>query len=260
MPFFETPPLSSTNPGSLPSTIALLHDGADAEYSGMLCLVSRGRSQEFTLLADYTDSHCIDEGGFQDERPAPQFQNPSNRNGGGGNCEFGRRQLIDSSFAASMPQSRGTGMRRDFSDWQTSAILTKHSRRWFNPSTGTGQTLTAAGHDRPVLVPGVSATVPDPGIAAWINSAASVPDTPGTFGSAGRCSLEGPGATRVDTAVPRRVPVRESQKVELRFGAFKAFNHARFDNPQTSLRSGQSGQTTRASDPRILRLALKRSF
>lgn len=225
----------------------------------MLLSVFHRYSDEFTLLVNCPCSHCIEEGNFQGEFCGLQYQDPNNRNGDRGNCEFDHLQLFDSSSFASMPQFKGTGMRRLFSDRESSAIFTKHSGSWFNPSTGAGQSLTGTGHDRPDLVPGVSATVPDPNIARWFNSAAFVPKALGTFGNVGRNSLEGPGAADLDTAFLRRFPVRESQTLELHFEAFNAFNRARFDSSQTSLRSRQSAQITGASDPRILQFVLKYS-
>ena len=49
--------------------------------------------------------------------------------------------------------------------------------------------------------------------------------------------------------------------MNLRAEAFNVFNHARFNNPGTSLSNGNTlGQITTAQDPRILQLALKLNF
>jgi len=49
--------------------------------------------------------------------------------------------------------------------------------------------------------------------------------------------------------------------MDLRFEAFNVLNHTRFNNPGTSLSSGNTlGQITSALDPRILQLALKLNF
>jgi hypothetical protein len=49
--------------------------------------------------------------------------------------------------------------------------------------------------------------------------------------------------------------------MDLRVEAFNLLNHARFNNPGTSLSNGNTlGQITSALDPRIMQLALKLSF
>jgi hypothetical protein len=55
--------------------------------------------------------------------------------------------------------------------------------------------------------------------------------------------------------------MREQIHADLRWEAFNVLNHARFNNPGTSLSSGNTfGIISSAQDPRIMQVALKVVF
>ena len=82
----------------------------------------------------------------------------------------------------------------------------------------------------------------------------------GTLGNMGVGAIEGPSSWVVDTGISRIIPVREAQKLELRFEAFNVLNHFRMTDPVTSLNSPLLGRVTQAMDPRIMQFALKYVF
>jgi hypothetical protein len=96
----------------------------------------------------------------------------------------------------------------------------------------------------------------------WLNPAAFVPNTIGTFGNLGQASLVGPGSFAMDLAVTRNfnVPRHEGHRVELRFEFFNLTNHTNLGTPDTDLTSSTFGLIQSAGDPRILQFAMKYAF
>jgi hypothetical protein len=59
----------------------------------------------------------------------------------------------------------------------------------------------------------------------------------------------------------RSFPIKERIKADLRWEAFNVLNHARFNNPGTTLSNGNTfGAISSAQAPRIMQVALKITF
>jgi hypothetical protein len=79
-----------------------------------------------------------------------------------------------------------------------------------------------------------------------------------TYGTLPRNYFRGPGFVNFDLAFSKTTAlVGERTKLEFRAEFFNIFNHANFQNPVTSITSGQFGQITTTYDPRIIQLALR---
>jgi hypothetical protein len=80
--------LSLINPsaGALISTITYNDDGANAQYNGLLLKADHRLSQNFSVLANYTYSHCLSEAQNETELSGNDYQNPYDRNADRGNC------------------------------------------------------------------------------------------------------------------------------------------------------------------------------
>jgi len=82
-----------------------------------------------------------------------------------------------------------------------------------------------------------------------------------TYGTFPRNPLRGPGRTNLDLAIAKATPIRgESFKAEFRAEFFNIFNHAQFENPNTTITSNLFGQITSTAEPRIIQFALKLTF
>ena len=81
-----------------------------------------------------------------------------------------------------------------------------------------------------------------------------------TYGTLGRNSFRGPGATNVDLALAKKFKIRERATLELRGDAFNVFNHTQFSNPDTSISDLTFGQISTTAAPRILQVALHLMF
>ena len=109
-------------------------------------------------------------------------------------------------------------------------------------------------NDRPNVIGDPS--VPSPGPDRWFNpNAFALPDF-GTFGNAGRNSLEGPGYRNVNLALTRRVPLSRGT-FQLRLEIYNAFNWTNFDQPDNFLGLPTFGQILSAGPARRLQLGLR---
>jgi hypothetical protein len=247
--------------GQYYSTLYTTDDGGTSNYNGLLLSVQHRFSQHFTMLANYTWSHCISEGDFNGDIAGAYYQNPTNRNGDRGDCNFDYRQLANVSIVAESPFKGSNWTARLLGNWQISPSLRLQSGGPLNILSGKDNSLTGENMDRVDAVAGVS-----PYTTSWgpqlqmLNPAAFVSNPIGTFGTLGRDVLRGPGVITVNAALVRFFSITERYRLETRFEAFNAINHANFMNPSVTLTSATFGRITAAGDPRILQFAMKLHF
>jgi hypothetical protein len=91
-------------------------------------------------------------------------------------------------------------------------------------------------NQRPNLLPGVSLT-PAGGSTPldWMNLAAFAVPAPQTWGNLGRNAFRGPALWQVDTALQRRIAIRERLALELRGECFNLLNRAQYANPNADI-------------------------
>jgi hypothetical protein len=245
--------------GSQFSDIYHLDSGSNGEYEGLLLKLQHRFSNHYTILGNYTYSHCISEGDFQGDMGGPYTQMPFNRNGERGNCGFDIRQIFNLTFIAQTPRFASPWVNRFVGGWQLSPIVSYHTGTWFYPLDGVDNSMSGIFLDRPDAIgnPYVRSTT---GLLQWLNPSAFALSAPGTFGNAGRASLEAPGYFDVDAAVVRFFNITESHRVELRFEFFNALNHVNFQAPDNIVTDATFGQILSDVSPRILQFALKYTF
>lgn len=107
----------------------------------------------------------------------------------------------------------------------------------------------------------MSATLDDPTINRWFNTAAfSVPPA-FTWGTLGRNTLRGPGIVNFDLSAAKKFIFTESKRLEFRAEFFNAFNHPQFGLPGATV--GVAGAGTITSTQRAnrqIQLALRFAF
>ncbi len=239
------------------STI-MIDDNGNASYNGLLVSLNHRFSHNFSVLANYTWSHCFDQGEANQDI-TNFYQDPNNRRAEWASCSYDRRQLFNLSAVGQSPLFRSAWMRRLAGNWQLSPILTAYTGTPLNIVDGTDISLTGIGLDRPNVTG--NGSLSNPTIAQWFNTAAFARQATGTYGNAGRNVLRGPGAWDLDMALSRGFALRESVKLNFRWEVFNVFNHARFNNPGTSLSNGTTfGIISTAQDPRIMQVAAKVVF
>jgi len=253
--------LSLINPvaGAAISDIYHLDAGSNGQYEGVILKAQHRFSDNYTVLGNYTWSHCISEGDFQGDMGGPYTQMPFNRNAERGNCSFDLRQIFNLTLIAQSPHFQNRWTNRLLGDWQLSPIVAYHTGIWFYPLDGFDNSLSAIGLDRPDAL-GNSYVRSTTGSLQWLNPGGFAVSPTGTFGNAGRCSLEAPGYFNIDAALSRYIRITERHRLELRFEFFNLLNHPNFQAPDNYITDATFGQILSDVSPRILQFALKYTF
>src|SRR6185369_12744978 len=119
--------------------------------------------------------------------------------------------------------------------------------------------LTGVGADRPNVV-GAWHFAQNT-LGQWFNTAAFAKNGPGQYGNAGVGIIPGRANWNLDASISRAFPIKEAIKLDFRGEAFNVLNHTRFNNPGTSLNTGNTfGVTSSAQAPRIMQVAVKVTF
>ena len=248
--------------GSGYSSIIQSDQGANSRYAGMLISVQHRLANNFTVLWNYTYSHCISDADFGGELAGNYYSNPYNRSQDKGDCNFDVRHLMNMSLIAQSPFKGHNLTGKIFGGWQLSPIVTAASGIAINITSGKDTSLTGIGLDRPVqILPNVYSTDPNP--RTYFNAAAFQPNAQsvnGTYGNIGRDAVHGPGRLNFDAALSRSFPFRERYRLEARFEGFNVINHTNYNNPTTALSSSNFGKILGAADPRILQASMKFHF
>jgi hypothetical protein len=253
--------LAIINPvtGGQISDIYHLDAGSNSEYEALMLKAQHRFSDHYTILGNYTYSHCISETDFQGDMGGPYTQMPFNRNADRGNCGFDIRQIFNLTFIAQSPRFANPWENRLLGNWQLSPIVAIHTGTWFYPLDGVDNSNSGINLDRPNVIgnPYIKSTT---GSLQWLNPNSFVLSPAGTFGNAGRDSLVAPRYFDIDTSVTRSFNIREHQKVELRFEFFNLLNHPNFQAPDNFWTDATFGQILSDYSPRILQFAMKYTF
>ena len=245
------------------ATIGETDDGANATYNGLLVSAQHRFSHHFTALANYTLSHCINEGDVNGDLTGPQYQDPGSRRSNRGNCGYDRRHIFNNSVVMTSPKFPSRIAQAVAGDWQLAGILSIQSGAFWTITAGRDNSLTGVNLDRPNLVGNYQPS--ERTFNRWFDPAAFQANPAGSFGNLGRTSVLGPKTVNCDIGLSRQFPIRESKKLEFRAEAFNVINHANLDTSVTSafhtaLSDSKLGSITGAADPRILQFALKFIF
>jgi len=245
--------------GSMISSMAYSFQGGNSEYGALLATIQHRFSHNFTVLSNYTYSHCLSNANFNAELGLITMSNSNNMAADRGNCNFDTRHLSNTSLVATSPAIGSGWTKRVLSNWQLSPLLTVRSGMATGVTTGVDNSLTGIGRDRPNVVAGVSPYL-NKGAAGFLNPAAFTPNVLGTFGNLGAYALYSPTRLQFDLALSRMFTLREPMRLEVRSEAFNAINHTNLTGVSTALNSSTFGVPQSAGDPRILQFAMKLHF
>jgi len=272
--------LSLLNPtaGAFFSSVSTATDNGNASYNGMLLSLNHRFSHNFTLLANYTYSHCISLGDFGGELSSSRLiTNPNNFDADRGNCSFDIRHIVNTSLVANTPRFSSPLARILMNDWQLSGIVGYRTGNHFSALGGTDSSLTGIKQDRADLIGDPNSGncpngAPVGSVTCWFNISAFTNAVPGQFGNSTRNMLVGPGFLTFNTGLSRQFKIREGQSLMLRGEAFNLLNHPNFANPG-STNAGTNFTTpavaaakafgtitTTLGSPRVLQLAAKYIF
>jgi hypothetical protein len=257
--------LQNPSQGQYYASVFTVDDGANSNYHGLLLSVEHRFAGNFTLLANYTWSHCIDDGDFGGNygRQA-QYQNQFSRRADRGNCGYDYRQIFNTSMVVMSP-FRGHGLaNRALANWQLAPLIRATSGVALTVLSGVDNSLSGEDIvlvDRPNVVYGTSSYMSAIGPQLqWLNPSALTANPAGTFGNLARNALRGPGTLNFDASFSRLFALRENLKLDVRGEAFNVINHTNFSAPNVTLNSSSFGRITAAGDPRIFQFAMKLQF
>ncbi|MCS6805515.1 MAG: carboxypeptidase regulatory-like domain-containing protein [Acidobacteriota bacterium] len=219
---------------------------AQSVYSSMQLTFERRLRQGFSVLANYTWSHSIDDAstlglfgtqilGARSASPFPS--NPNNAKADRGNSNFDVRHIFNLSYSWELPLKRILkSPDRLIDGWAFHGIISSRTGQPFTVAVGSDAAgigdATPFFSQRPNLVPGVPLTLGRRrGPRLPLNPAAFSVPTFGTFGNLGRNTFRGPSFSQYDIALSKTIALGEQWRLQLRVEAFNLFNRANFSLP-----------------------------
>jgi hypothetical protein len=268
-------PLYLQNPaqGKYYGAIDQLAPTGTASYNALLLSLQHRLSNHFTVLANYTYSHCITDPFVSElDSTASQYTDPTDRRFDRGNClGIDHRHNFNLSGVAESPNFSERWLEDVAGHWRLSLSIRAETGSYFSITTGTDTTLTGTGAPRPNQILG-DPYCANPIPSCWINPKAfSTISGPllGSLGNVGSGTLLGPGYLTVNVALSRLIYFHEHQSIELRGEAFNLLNNfspgyapagVSTTTIATALNASNFGQVQIAADPRIMQFAVKYVF
>ena len=248
--------------------IETLEANGNSTYHSLQLSLKKRFSSGYTILSSYTFSKFIDLTADDGHGTTTSTAtNPFNWFYDRGPSDLNIAQRWVTSFLYELPIFRNTkGFRGAvLGGWQLNGILTVQTGSRFSVTAGTNRSLTGGGGDRADLVGGGPvATYGDESRAQFLHDYFDITrfalPAPGTYGTAGRNILTGPGLIDLDASAFKSFRFREQKSLEVRWETFNLANKPNFGNPSSALNSSTFGQITSARDGRIMQVAMKLRF
>jgi len=266
-------------PSALYSDVFMDDQDINSAYHSLQASVERRVSKGVTVLASYTWSKSIDDlpvgGGVADigaDSPSTlPWDDPNRHAFDRGISDFDHRHRFAISYVWQLPAlTNQSGLLRGLlGNWTFSGTgLAQSGSPFTATSGGVDQSHTGLGQDRAQLVAGQNAYGPGACAAGnvttscvdFLNVAAFVQPTSGTFGNASKDSLIGPDLLAWNMGLYKNFPFSERWHMQFRAEFFNVFNRANFNNPTNGRNNNRFGAITSAQDPRIGQLAIKIFF
>ncbi len=239
-----------------------------SRYNALELRAERRYSKGLSLLASYTFSRSLDNGGEQ------LIGDLALRNAQNVNWEYSLSSGdIRHRFAGSALYDLPFGRGQRFSianpvvnavagNWQVNTIVTVRTGQPFTPALGVSSANT--GDARPNRIADGNLPSDQRSIQNWFDKTAFTTPPQYQFGNAGRNILFAPGASNVDFSLFKRVglaKLREGSQLQVRAEAFNLFNHPQFGRPNARVDIAQGGTITGLSTTmRQMQLGLKLLF
>lgn len=235
-------------------------------YNALVTSLQHRASKDFTFLANYTWSKCLNEVDASGDYAGTTIENPNNPRLDYGPCGSDVRHVFNSSIVALSNFSLEGWKSALFNNWELAPLFRIRSGTPFTITSGQDNSLTDIGHDRPNLVnpagvyTGQKLFATSAGNRYYLNGSAFTENALGTYGNVGRNEFFGPKYMNVDAEISRLFPIKERVNLDFRLEAFNVLNHPNFNNPNASLNSSTFGQITGAQGARVFQGAFKVLF
>lgn len=237
-----------------------------SSYHGLQLSVERRVADNFSVEINYTVSKSIDEASADQTPQNPSQRIPLNRRLNRGLSDFDQPQRLIVSHVWTLPKLRRqpAWMRSVAGGWRFTGITTLRSGSPFSVLSGVDRSMSGMNTDLADLTGNPYLDTGRPRaqlIAQYFNTAAFALNAIGTFGTAPRNFMRGPGAVNFDLGFMKSFALREKRSIEFRTELFNAFNKPNFGNPYATVNvANRFGRIESAGDPRIIQFALKLLF
>jgi hypothetical protein len=212
-----------------------------ASFHGLVSTFQVNNWHGLLVRANYMFAHALNDGsagGGSADGNGPQ--NVACRACDKGNSSYDARHVFTANFAYQVP----LGRHRWYGGWQWSGITTARTGLPLNVSVTRKATDVLDGNvlatERPDLVPGVPLYLDYGTTGLWLNPAAFTTPAKGTWGNLGRNVLRAPGLFQIDTALSKRIPLRERLALDFGVEAFNIMNHPQLGAPGANTSSTTS--------------------
>ncbi len=244
-------PTTGARPYPRYGQIELRAKDGNSDYDGLQFQAHRYLRRGWLMTAGYLWSHAIDDGslgsGVEDVFP----ENVSCRRCERASSNYDARQSFSVSSVYELPFGPGRSLVREkgllsavLGGWELTGVAGGRTGLPVNITVDRSATVMPDGNSanqRPNLLPGVPLT-PAAGSTPlqWINPAAFSVPAPKTWGNLGRNAFLGPALWQIDTALRRRIALRERVALELRGECFNLLNRAQYGNPSSDISAPSS--------------------
>ncbi len=248
-------------------TILIANSGSTSSYHALQVSVERRVADNFSFEWNYTFSKTIDE---YSSDPTPGQSSslaiPYSRKANRGRADFDIPHRMILSYVWALPRLSTSSalVRHVLGGWETSGIWSLQSGSPFTVRSGVDRAYSGINLDYADLVgdPFLDTGRPrEELIARYFNTSAFSLAGVGTFGTAPRNLMRGPGDINLDLGMMKNFPLQENLQLQFRAEFFNALNRPNFGSPYASANNASRfGKIESAGDPRIVQFALKLSF
>lgn len=230
-------------------------------YHSMQWSVNKRFAKGYSLLASYTWSKMIDDSSGDGGSSTDPFNFRNQR--ALSNLDIPHRFV--GSFLYELPRWRGSNafMRHAAGGWDVNGILVLQSGETITVTSGRDNSFSGVNADRADLIGNPFLDTGRPRgdlVNRYFNTDAFAFNAIGTFGTAGRNILRGPGNVNVDIGLFKNFTLFETHRLQFRAEGFNVGNRVNLGNPNTNRNAAAFGRITGAGAPRVIQLALKYQF
>src|SRR6185312_4747725 len=241
--YSANPALNGLRPDANFGQILEYDSWATASYNGLQLSFEKHFSHGLQLASNYTWSKNIDSVSASSLAFTGSVPDPRNLGFNRGISDLNYPRIWNTYGVYETPALAGSNglVRGVLGSWEVSGVLRLQSGDPLTVYSGQDNSQSHIGGDRADYTGG-SLNVDQGSKNQWLNqyfnTAAFAVNAPGTFGNSGRNTMQGPGVANLDAALMKNFPFRERYRLQLRWEAFNALNHAAFGNPDTNVSDG----------------------
>ncbi|MGH9325952.1 MAG: carboxypeptidase regulatory-like domain-containing protein [Terriglobia bacterium] len=251
------------------STVLLYPSDRNSNYNALELNLTKRFAHGLSIIANYAWSHQLD-----NFPPTNGYgTDPFDRNFDWGNSLDGVPNVFHFSEVWQAPHVGFHGMAGGLlNGWEISSTTTWQNGFPITIYSGVDNSFSAEGYDRADFI-GTSLSQAILGdrphgemVNEYFNTSLFAPNAVGTFGSAGKDILQGPGYFETDVGLIKNTRVTERASLQFRAEFFNMFNNVNFSSSGvygslgTTVGTPGFGKITGANSPRILQFALKLIF